>query len=107
LLGEQRGAQVHTELGPLPAVVDDVAGRGPVDVMLRPHEVTFTSDPDGDARVAAREFRGASYLYTLQLASGARVRSVRPHTVEHGVGTPVRVDVEAGHPVRSFVRAAA
>ena len=106
LLGEQRGAQVHTELGPLPAVVDDPSASGPVDVMLRPHEVGFTVDPDGDARVAAREFRGASYLYTLELASGARVRSVRPHTVEQAVGTAVRVDVEAGHPVRSFVRQA-
>jgi len=104
LPGEQRGAQVHTELGPLPAVVDDPRASGPVEVMLRPHEVGFTPDPDGDARVAAREFRGASYLYTLQLPSGARVRSVRPHTVEHPVGAAVRVDVEAGHPVRSFVR---
>ena len=104
LPGEQRGAQVHTELGPLPAVVDDPGASGPVEVMLRPHEVSFAPDPDGDARVAAREFRGASYLYTLQLPSGARVRSVRPHTVEEAVGTAVRVEVEAGHPVRSFVR---
>jgi iron(III) transport system ATP-binding protein len=103
LPGDQRGAQVHTELGPLPAVVDDVTARGPVEVMLRPHEVTFTPDTDGEAQVAGREFRGASYLYTLQLPSGARVRSLRPHTVEHPVGARVRVEVEAGHPVRSFV----
>lgn len=104
LAGQQRGAQVHTELGPLPAVVDDVSAAGPVDVMLRPHEVTFVADPGGDAHVAGREFRGASYLYTLRLPSGARVRSVQPHTVDCAVGAAVRVEVEAGHPVRSFTR---
>jgi iron(III) transport system ATP-binding protein len=102
LPGEQHGTTVGTELGTLPAVVDDAAGSGRVDVMLRPHEVTFAPDAAAGARVAAREFRGASYLYTLRLPSGATVRSLRPHTVEHAVGTPVRVEVEAGHPVRSF-----
>jgi iron(III) transport system ATP-binding protein len=104
LSGDQRGAQVHTELGPLPAVVDDVSAAGPVDVMLRPHEVSFTADASGDATVAAREFRGASYLYTLRLPSGATVRSVRPHTVDCAVGAAVRVELEPGHPVRSFAR---
>jgi iron(III) transport system ATP-binding protein len=104
LPGAQDGRAVRTELGALPAVVDEVRGHGPVDVMLRPHEVTFVADAAGPASVAAREFRGASYLYTLRLPSGALVRSLRPHTVECAVGTPVRVEVQAGHPVRSFAR---
>jgi iron(III) transport system ATP-binding protein len=105
LPGDQAGsAVVRTELGPLLAAVDETARTGPVDVMLRPHEVTFAVDERGPATVAAREFRGASYLYTLRLPSGARVRSLRPHTVECPVGAPVRVEVEAGHPVRSFPR---
>jgi len=102
LPGSADGACVRTELGTLPAVVD--RGAGAVDVMLRPHEVTFTADPAGTATVSGREFRGASYLYTLRLPSGARVRSVRPHTVEQPVGTAVRVEVEAGHPLRAFPR---
>ena len=102
LPGTQAGAEVRTELGLLPAVVDDATADGAVEVMLRPHEVTFAAEPRADAVVAAREFRGASYLYTLRLPSGATVRSLQPHTAEHGVGTAVRVEVSAGHPVRSF-----
>jgi iron(III) transport system ATP-binding protein len=101
LPGEQQGTAVVTELGTLPAVLAE-RPRGRVDVMLRPHEVTFAADPTGPAVVAGREFRGASYLYTLRLPSGARVRSLRPHTVECPLGTTVRVQVEAGHPLRSF-----
>jgi iron(III) transport system ATP-binding protein len=100
--GEQTGTTVRTEVGALQAVVDDPARTGPVDVMLRPHEVSFALDDASGAQVAAREFRGASYLYTLRLPSGATVRSLRPHTEEHPVGTRVRVEVHAGHPVRSF-----
>ncbi|HWH29242.1 MAG TPA: ABC transporter ATP-binding protein [Mycobacteriales bacterium] len=106
LPGTQAGRQVRTEVGVLPAVVDDDAADDAVDVMLRPHEVTFVADGRGGAVVSAREFRGASYLYTLRLASGATVRSLQPHTVEHAVGTEVRVEVQAGHPVRSFARPA-
>ena len=72
--------------------------------MLRPHEVVFSPDPGGAARVLRREFRGASYVYTLVLPSGAQVRSIQPHTLDVAVGTAVRVGVEAGHPVRSFPR---
>jgi hypothetical protein len=51
-----------------------------------------------------REFRGATYLYTLGLPSGALVRALVPHTLDVAPGTPVTVEVEAGHPVRSLRR---
>ena len=101
LPGVQSGGSVSTEVGTLPA---QPSAYGAVDVMLRPHEVGFTVDPSGTGSVERREFRGASYLYSLRLPSGAVVRSVQPHTVEVAPGTPVAVQVEPGHPVRSFPR---
>jgi iron(III) transport system ATP-binding protein len=101
LPGRQVDGLVDTEVGRLGA---RPATTGPVDVMLRPHEVAFVSDAAGSASVVAREFRGASYLYTLRLPSGALVRSVQPHTVDVAPGAAVLVRVEAGHPVRSFPR---
>ena len=99
LRGQRTGDKVSTEVGPLPTfAADDV----PVDVMLRPHEVTFAVDPCGSAVVVAREFRGAAVLYTLRLPSGATVRSLQPHHVLCGVGTAVALEVEAGHPLTSF-----
>jgi len=99
LPGRQDGEVVETEVGRLSATPP---ARGPVEVMLRPHEVVFRPDAAGTARVVRREFRGASYLYTLALASGALVRAVTPHTLDVASGTPVTLQVEAGHPVRSF-----
>ena len=101
LPGEQSGSLVTTEVGTLAATPE---ASGPVEVMLRPHEVGFSPDPAGPATVAGREFRGASYLYSLRLPSGAVVRSVQPHTVDVRPGTAVRLSVEAGHPVRAFRR---
>ena len=97
--GTQDGDEVQTELGRLPATP---AGSGPVDVMLRPHEVAFTVDPAGTGCVERREFRGASWAYVLRLASGRRVRSLQPHTLDVPVGTTVAPVVVAGHPVRTF-----
>ncbi len=104
--GQQRGDEVETELGRLAAAP---AASGPVEVMLRPHEVALRPAPDGEpsgptraGRVVAREFRGASYLYTVRLPSGGLVRSLQPHTAEVPHGAAVEVRVEAGHPVRAF-----
>jgi iron(III) transport system ATP-binding protein len=99
LPGKQSGDMVETEAGRLSATPN---GQGPVEVMLRPHEVSFRVSSDGGARVESREFRGASYVYALRLPSGAVVRSVQPHTVDVAVGTAVELLVEAGHPVRTF-----
>jgi iron(III) transport system ATP-binding protein len=99
LPGQRAGAQVSTEVGPVPTFpADDVA----VEVMLRPHEVGFAVEPTGSAVVVAREFRGAAVLYTLRLPSGATVRSLQPHHVLCAVGTAVVLQVEAGHPLTSF-----
>jgi iron(III) transport system ATP-binding protein len=99
LPGHQEGTTVETEVGRLLAAP---AGAGEVEVMLRPHEVTFVPARDGAARVVGREFRGAHYLYRLRLPSGALVRSVQPHTVDVATDTAVTLGVEPGHPVRSF-----
>ena len=101
LHGRQEGALVDTEVGRLAATP---GASGAVDVMLRPHEVGFAVSPTGATRVLSREFRGAHYVYALQLPSGAVVRSFQPHTVDVAVGSAVALTVEAGHPVRTFPR---
>ena len=101
LRGDQRGDTARTELGDLVCVPE---GAGPVDVMVRPHEVGFAVHADGPARVVGREFRGAHHVYTLRLASGALVRSLQPHVVDLPVGTRVLPSVDGAHPLRSFSR---
>lgn len=81
--------------------VDSAAGAREVDVMVRPHEVSFTVDPAGEAVIASAEFRGAAIAYGLDLGDGW-VRSLRPHTQPVAVGTRVRPSLDAGHPLAAF-----
>ena len=67
-----------------------------VDVVLRPHEVALTVDPDAEAQVAAVEYHGAFVLHKVQLASGSTLRSWQPHSVRYPVGTRVAVTVVPG-----------
>ena len=69
--GDARGV-LHTELGPLrsgsppPASID--VGVGVVDALLRPDDVVHDDDSPLRARIVERMFRGADFLYTLELA---------------------------------------
>ena len=81
-------------------VVSTVPGWGhvdvDVDVVLRPHEVALTPDPDSPARVVAVEYHGAFVLHTVRLASGRTLRSWQTHAVRYPVDTAVAVSVVAG-----------
>ncbi|GAB2872511.1 ABC transporter ATP-binding protein [Nocardioides pacificus] len=81
-------------------VVSTVPGWGgtdlDVEVVLRPHEVALTPDPQSKATVVAVEYHGAFVLHTVRLASGRTLRSWQQHSVRHPVGTPVAVSVVPG-----------
>ncbi|HET6652767.1 MAG TPA: ABC transporter ATP-binding protein [Nocardioides sp.] len=67
-----------------------------VDVVLRPHEVALTPEPDAAARVVEIEYHGAFVLHTVRLASGRTLRSWQTHAVRYPVGTAVAVSVVPG-----------
>ena len=71
----------------------DVVG----DVMARPDDIEFSVDPDGTAWVTALEFRGSAWSCTLQLASGATVRSTHSHIERVELGTTVSPRLVLGH----------
>ena len=81
-------------------VVSTVPGWGhtdvDVEVMLRPHEVALTVDPNSPARVEQVAYHGAFVLHRVRLASGRTLRSWQQHGVRHPVGTPVAVSVVPG-----------
>ena len=104
LPGVRSGTTATTELGRLPVHLPLSGPADAVDVMLRPHEVTVTADPAGEAVVVSREFRGAHVLHALRLPSGAVVRSLHPHTDPVGLGQTVTVRVDTAHPLATFTR---
>ncbi|MBP6017107.1 MAG: ABC transporter ATP-binding protein [Candidatus Promineofilum sp.] len=72
-----------------------------VEIALRPDDVTFAADEDGDGRVLSRRFTGISYLYQIGLPDGTIVQSLQPHEMRVKEGTAVRVHftAEASPPV--------
>jgi iron(III) transport system ATP-binding protein len=75
-------------------------------VMIRPDDIVFVtlsdegvpdpSDPP-PATVIGSEFRGSTWCYSIALASGEIVRSVRSHLTRVPVGTAIRPMLLHGH----------
>jgi iron(III) transport system ATP-binding protein len=51
------------------------------------------------AEVLAKAFRGAHFLYTLQLASGAQVLSLVPSHHDHAIGERIGIRLDVDHVV--------
>jgi iron(III) transport system ATP-binding protein len=98
---------VRTELGVTPSdhpirctEHGDLCGRGcPVDVLLRPDDVVHDDAAPTQARVVHKAFRGAEFLYTLALDSGAQVLSLVPSHHNHAVGEAIGIRLELAHVV--------
>lgn len=93
LVGQSNGRYVETELSDLPLDRDYI---GSLDVMIRPDDLSITpvsprSDEVLKGTVVGRTFRGISYLYQIELPSGAMVRVQRPHNEKYEPGTNVSV----------------
>ncbi|WP_413680419.1 ABC transporter ATP-binding protein [Psychrobacter sp. I-STPA6b] len=58
-------------------------------VLIRPDDVVHDDTSSQKATVMGRVFRGANYLYQLQLSSGEQVLSLIPSHHDHAVGTQI------------------
>jgi iron(III) transport system ATP-binding protein len=74
------------------------AGRQ-VDLLLRPDDVIHDDASSLRAEVCQRAFRGAEFLYTLRLQSGAHVLSLVPSHHDHAVGEQIGIRIEPDHVV--------
>ena len=97
--------QVRIELGTLNSVIPmecrigcgDCNHSCPVEVLLRPDDVVHDDASAMKARVVKRAFRGADILYTLELASGARVLSLVPSHHNHAIGEMIGIRLDVDH----------
>lgn len=93
-------ATVAIELGTLSCrLPSDAAGDETVDILLRPDDVIHDDAAPCQAEVVAKAFRGAEFLYTLRLASGAQVLSLVPSHHNHALGERIGVRLGADHVV--------
>jgi iron(III) transport system ATP-binding protein len=97
---------IRVEIGVLRGrVTREVPDGSPVDVLLRPDDILHDDSSPLQARVLHKAFRGAEFLYTLQLAGGARVLSLVPSHHNHAVGETIGIRLEIDHVV-AFPRSA-
>ena len=95
---------IEVELGPL--TMDKPGSWSPgseVDVLIRPDDVLHDDHGPLQARVLHKAFRGAQFLYTLELPSGARVMSLVPSHHNHALGENIGLRLEVDHVV-AFAR---
>jgi iron(III) transport system ATP-binding protein len=70
-----------------------------VDLLLRPDDVIHDDASELRAEVCQRAFRGAEFLYTLKLPSGAPLLSLVPSHHNHAVGERIGIRIEPDHVV--------
>jgi iron(III) transport system ATP-binding protein len=66
-------------------------------VLVRPDDVQHDDDSPFRAEVAQKAFRGASFLYTLQLPGGSRVLSLVPSHHDHAIGESIGLRTQIDH----------
>jgi iron(III) transport system ATP-binding protein len=101
------GRRIQLELGTFQSNVPPGWAEGTaVDVLLRPDDILHDDASPLQARVLHKAFRGAEFLYTLQLPEGGRVLSLVPSHHNHAVGEKIGIRLEIDHVV-AFRREAA
>ncbi|MBS0544024.1 MAG: ABC transporter ATP-binding protein [Proteobacteria bacterium] len=99
--------QVEVELGTLSSATPLECSAGcaqcgkscRVDVLLRPDDIVHDDCSPLKAQVAHKAFRGADILYTLRLASGAKVLSLVPSHHNHCIGERIGIRLDVDHVV--------
>jgi iron(III) transport system ATP-binding protein len=92
--------RANTELG-------DIEGEPPpgcaagddVEILVRPDDVIHDDASPLKAEVAERAFRGAEFLYTLKLSSGARLLCLAPSHHNHPPGRHIGIRLDIDHVV--------
>ena len=99
--------EVKVELGTLNSEIPVECGIGcgdcdrdcTVAVLLRPDDIVHDDASAMKAEVVHKAFRGADILYTLRLASGARVLSLVPSHHNHAIGEMIGIRLDVDHVV--------
>ncbi|WP_158855245.1 ABC transporter ATP-binding protein [Halorhabdus sp. CUG00001] len=75
-----------------------------IDVLVRPDDIrAVPADPAGtNARIVDRQYTGPSFVYTVELDSGAVLHCEHNHAEELGMDKRVRVRLATDHPLAWF-----
>ena len=102
---QTRPESLEIELGSLPIVLEEdlraaqsmVNERGELSILLRPDDVVHDDASPLQAKVARKAFRGAEFLYTLKMPSGAELLALVPSHHDHEIGEAIGIRIIADH----------
>jgi iron(III) transport system ATP-binding protein len=100
--GLQTHHEVSTPLGTLalaPCCCNEKIQSEEVRVLLRPDDVVHDDESPLQAKVIRKSFRGADFLYTLELPNGEQILSLVPSHHDHPLHEPIGIRLEADHVV--------
>ena len=90
--------EVKTELGNIKGTSEHAIDEGTqVNVLIRPDDILHNDDSRMTAKVRDKAFRGAEFLYTLELDSGLRLLSLVPSHHDHPLNEPIGIRLEIDH----------
>ena len=90
--------RVETGLGLLDGVMTEaMPDHTAVQLLVRPEDIVHDDDSPVKAEVLRRNFRGASILYTLQLANGDTVQALVPSHCDHQPGEKIGIQPDVRH----------
>jgi iron(III) transport system ATP-binding protein len=98
---------IKVELGSLPIHnLDEITAArkaanldGRLRVLLRPDDVEHDDNSSVRAEVVRKAFRGAEFIYTLRLPSGAELLALVPSHHDHDIGEDIGIRFNADHVV--------
>jgi iron(III) transport system ATP-binding protein len=90
--------QVRTELGRISGARPHGLEPGSdAEVLIRPDDILYEESSPRQATIVERAFRGAEFLYTLELDSGSEVLCLVPSHHRHAVGERIGIRLQADH----------
>lgn len=97
LPGQPSPTGVQIELGQIPCSGEEIPTIEQFDVLVRPDDILHDDASPMVAKVVRKSFRGADFLYTLELNSGSRIMALVPSHHNHAIGEAIGIKLEMDH----------
>ena len=99
ILGEViNSEEVKTDIGNIKGFIPHNLEKGAkVRVLIRPDDILHDDDSEITAYVRNKVFRGAEFLYTLEMENGSYVQSLVPSHHDHPINEPIGIKLEIDH----------
>ena len=89
---------VDTSLAAIQGIVPEGCKPGcKVQILVRPDDILYDNNSSRTACIIARDFHGANYLYTLELADGTQLQSLVHSHHQYAVGEKLGISLAIDH----------